>query len=150
MICFTVRQEEIDNLALHQDLLPQQAWALSPYSRQYVIPYNQLKSKRYALIMYNAIDRNGAHSEADLLAVALRNTGCDVIRMEWKDVFIFKSNIISVLEEISKDCSLLIVCIMAHGKVGMVTGKNNTQLPISDILHVFQQFVPEPVPMVGN
>ena len=87
----------------------------SPHCSQYLIPYNQGRCKRYALILYNLTQRSGGEAEADYLEATLNTAGCDVIKLEWQDTSELHNLIDSSLSLISKSCSLLIVCLMSHG-----------------------------------
>ena len=46
--------------------------------------------------------------------------------------------------------SLLFVCIMSHGRAGMIVGSNSTKMPITDILTVLENNIPSHVPMVSG
>ena len=123
---------------------------LSPYSSQYVIPYNQLKSKRYGLILYNSRDRRGADEEAENMEHALETAGCDVIKLQWSNTSELGSMIDSSLEVIVGDCSLLIVAMMTHGYIGALRGCENSEIPINDILFQLRHTLPNQLPVVSN
>lgn len=61
-----------------------------------------------------------------------------VIREEWNNVLNLAATIVDCLDTITADCSLLVVCIMAHGRTGMISGTNNSEIPIDDILQFIQ------------
>lgn len=60
----------------------EQIKTLSPVSSYYIIPYNQKRSRRYGLVLFNSVDRSGAAAEADNMEQALEEAGCDVTKME--------------------------------------------------------------------
>lgn len=78
MFFLLARHIKISEIVQFEGLSMNQIQELSPYGNNYVIPFNQQKAKRYALIYYNAEDRFGAHDEADTLEMALNETGCEV------------------------------------------------------------------------
>ena len=46
--------------------------------------------------------------------------------------------------------SLLFVCIMSHGRAGMIVGSNSTKMPITDILTVIENSITSQVPMISG
>ena len=115
---------------------------------QYLIPYNQGRCKRYALILYNLIQRSGGEAEADYLEAALREAGCDVIKLEWQDTAELHNLIESVLSPISKSCSLLIVCLLSHGSRASVIGSQAKAKPVNEILNQLKHLLSEFTPLV--
>ena len=121
---------------------------LSPYSTKYVIPYNQKKAKQLGLVLYNLSNRHGGSEEAKCLEDSLISVGCDVLKLEWSDTRELTSIVESSLESRVKECSLLIVCIMAHGSRGVIYGSEGKSLSVNEILQVLDQILPSTIPMV--
>ena len=101
---------------------------LSPYSSHYIIPHNQKKARRHGLILYNSADRSGAEVEAQNLKQALETAGNEVIKMEWSSANELHSMIESAVGGILDKCSLLVVCLMAHGSRGVIQGEDGSKI----------------------
>ena len=83
---------------------------LSPHSINYIIPYNQKKSKRIGLILFSSHHRRGAGDEADKLDRSLNAAGCDqVFKLEWCQAEELENIIDSSVADMKDSCSLLIV-----------------------------------------
>lgn len=102
---------------------------------RYLIP--NINSKRenackpHAMILYTSEDREGADQEADILFDALNRTGIKPAKFKWSDL----DELVHIVANSSTpaNCSLLIVCIMAHGQQGvLLDGK--AALEIDDLL----------------
>ena len=112
----------------------EQIGVLSPHSVKYVIPYNQTKSKRYGLIIFNPHNRPRAAEEADYLKQSLENAEFDVLIRQWSDSEELHKEIQQALTDLAADCSLLFVCIMAHGSRGELVGSTGAPIAINDVL----------------
>ena len=121
---------------------------LSPYSTKYVIPYNQRKAKQFGLVLYNLSNRHGGSEEAKALEEFLISVGCDELKLEWSDARALTSIVESSLKSRVKECSLLIVCIMAHGSRGVIYGSEGKSLAVNEILQVLDHILPSTIPMV--
>ena len=143
------RQNTLCRLIESEDLSSDNIKELSPHSHQYIIPKIQGAARQHAFIFYNSQDREGAHDEADMLEKTFTNMRFNVSRQEWKDVREFDDTIIESLKRIADNCSVVAICIMAHGKTGIITGENGSQLPINDILHQCTTHLPKYIPLVS-
>ena len=122
---------------------------LSPHSSRYIIPYNQVNSRRLAVIFYSSVQRQGAAEEAGRLEESLHTAGCEVSNLEWSDAELH--NLIeNGLNGRANDCLLLIVCIMAHGSLGEIKGSSGEGIPVNEILHQLNFNLPKDVPMVSK
>ena len=126
----------------------EQIKTLSPVSSYYIIPYNQRRSRRYGLVLFNSVDRSGAAAEADNMEQALEEAGCDVTKMEWKDAAELGSMIDSALIKMMSDYSLLTVCLMSHGCQGALSASDGKEKPVNDIVHQLSYSLPSYVPLV--
>ena len=122
---------------------------LSLHSNLYIIPHKQGKSKRYGLIFFSSEGRQGARAEAEDVQQALEASGCYVEKMDWGGAIELQHMIDDALSRISSDCSVLIVCIMSHGRRGVLEGGNGNEIPINDILNQFTQTLPANLPLVN-
>ena len=148
VVYLTERQEQIDELVRTKPLSMENIHKLSPYSTKYVIPYNQKKAKQLGLVLYNLSNRQGGSEEAKALEDSLISVGCDVLKLEWSDIRELTSIVESSLESRVKECSLLIVCIMAHGSRGVIYGSEGKSLAVNEILQVLDHILPSTIPMV--
>ena len=144
----TEREIQIQRITETESLTTEQIQQLSPRSSQYIIPYNQKKSKRYGVILFSSEDRHGAVAEADDLEQALLTTGCDVIKMEWSEAAELHNMIESALNRIFANSSLLIVCLMSHGSRGALADCHGKRIPVNDILHQFSLLLAQETPLV--
>ena len=135
----------IKELAEREPLTIPNIQELSPHSSQFILPYNQKISKRYGLILYTTYNRPGAQEEADNMEQSLHTAGFDVEKTEWKDTYILNSS----LEQIARDCSLLVMCLMSHGSRGVLHGGDSHGIiRIYDVLQHLSQLIAEFIPMV--
>ena len=112
----------------------EQIGVLSPHSVKYVIPYNQKKSRRYGLIIFNSHNRQNAAKEANDLEQSLENADFVVLKREWSNSKALYKEIEKALTHWAADCSLLFVCIMAHGSRGELVGSTGAPIAIIDVL----------------
>ena len=113
----------------------EQIGVLSPHSVKYVIPYNQKKSRRYGLIIFNSHNRHNAAKEANDLEQSLENADFVVLKREWSNSKALYKEIEKALTHWAADCSLLFVCIMAHGSRGELVDSNGAPIAINNVLH---------------
>jgi hypothetical protein len=100
------------------------------------------------LILYNPVSRDGALEEADNLKSGLEAVGCKVIREEWRTK-VQLSKLIDEGVQSAVGCSLLIVCIMSHGRAGKLECEDGDGfIIINDILFQFSRKIPAYLPMV--
>ena len=139
----------INELAEKEPLTISHIEELSPHSSQYIVPYNQKRSKRYGLILYTTYNRPGAQDEADNMEQSLHTAGFCVEKIEWNDAWELHSKLDSTLRQIACDCSLLVLCLMSHGSRGVLHGGDNPDIiRIYDVLQHLSQLIAEFIPMV--
>ena len=95
------KQQLINELAEKEPLTISHIEELSPHSSQYIIPYNQKRSKRYGLIIYSTHNRPGAQEEADNMERSLLTAGFDVKKMECKTALELIAKLESTLRRIA-------------------------------------------------
>ena len=113
----------------------EQIGVLSPHSVKYVIPYNQKKSRRYGLIIFNSHNRPNAAKEASYLKRSLKIAEFKVKKRRWSHSKALYEEIEEALTHLAADCSLLFVCIMAHGSRGELVDSNGAPIAINNVLH---------------
>ena len=152
LIIFTVaeKDEQIRALIETEPLTIHHIEKLQPHSNVSIIPYNQEKSKRYGMILYNTSNRPGAIEEADNLCRALTAAGCQASKCEFSGSLELQNIISDRLQAIVTDCSLLVVCVMAHGGRGAVSGGVGEEIPINTILQHLAHHLPKFIPLVGD
>ena len=107
---------------------------LSPHSPKYVIPYNQQRSKRYGLIMLNSYKRPNAAKEASYFEQLLKIAEFNVFKIQWSHSKDLHEELEKALTHLTADCSLLLVCLMAHGSRGELAGSTGAPIPINNVL----------------
>ena len=152
LIIFTVaeKDEQIRALIETEPLTIQHIKKLQPHSNVSIIPYNQEKSKRYCMILYNTSNRPGAIEEADNLYRALAAAGTQTSKYEFSRSIELQNIIGDTLEVIAGDCSFLVVCVMSHGGRGSVSGDGGEEIPINTILQQLAHHLPKFIPLVGD
>ena len=104
--------------------------------------------------MYNPSSRDGAVEEADNLKSGLEAVGCQVIREQWRT----KVQLSKLIDEGLRSavgCSLLMVCIMSHGRAGNLKCEPHCEggdsfIVINDIIQKFKTKLPKDLPMVRS
>ena len=127
----------------------EQIGVLSPHSVKYVIPYNQKKSRRYGLIMFNPHNRRRAAEEANYLEQSLKNAEFYVLKRQWSHSEELHKEIEKALTLLATDCSLLFVCLMAHGSRGGLAGSTGAPIAINDILQHLTKHLSMTLPVVN-
>ena len=145
------RSQLIQELQEQEPLTMADVQRLSSQSINYIIPYNQEKSKRFGLILYSSHHRRGAEDEADKLEQSLHTAGCDkVFKLQWSQAEELHNMIDSSVADIKASCSLLIVCLMSHGSRGCVQSGQGEFIPVNQILHQLTLALPDHVPLVSS
>lgn len=70
--------------------------------------------------------------------------------VEWKSSAHLLSLMDGKLDDVVSSSSLLIVSIMAHGRLGSLVGSDESSLPISDVLKFLTDRLPEEIPLVSG
>lgn len=121
------------------------------HSDQYIIPYFQTEVKRCGLVLYNVENRDNAVDEADIMVEGLLKAGFHTKMTKWRSAEDLCHIIVAQLKQlVSQGLSLLVVSIMSHGAAGILCGSDDSTVSISDILSIFQQSLPEHVPLVSS
>ena len=102
-----------------------------------------------AMIFYNTDDRLGAVDESRDLLLALQGRGFDVKRRRWSDPLIeLKDLIRESASRVSAECKMVFMCIMGHGRAGLLKGADGTSLPVNDVMHLLKDKLPAEIPLV--
>ena len=62
-----LRQKRVEEISYYESMTLDQLEELSSQSNQYILPRNQAKSRKHALICYTTDNREGAVKEAKIL-----------------------------------------------------------------------------------
>ena len=113
--------------------------------------FNLRDYKRYAMVLFNTTNREGAVEEAGRLLKALLRVGCDVHEAEWSTTTNLTMQIRHTIEQEinSTKYSLMFVCIMAHGISGRIVGQGETEITINDVLLQLSNLIPAHIPLVN-
>ena len=106
-------------------------------------------TKRYALVLFNTDDREGALDEACNLCLSLIIAGFDVVRMEWTTTDDLTTKLRDLLNRYSTGCGLFFVSIMSHGKLGTIKGSSDSEIAINDILLQLTNNIKDDTPLVS-
>jgi hypothetical protein len=141
----------IRQLAENYPLNTEDIKLLFDHSDQYIIPYLQTETKRCGLVLYNTEGRDGAMEEASNMEDGLVHAGIQTQKIEWKSADELPNVIIAQLRElIPQGLSLLVVSIMSHGCAGILSGSNNSTVPIYYLLSILEGIATAHVPMVSS
>ena len=122
MFILIVSDKMIEEMVKQDALTPEHISQLYPFSDRYIIPRNQAYSTSNGVVLFTSEGRHGAYAEADDLENALLSCGLNVVKMEWAECAELFVMIESCLSRLVGNCSLLVVCLMAHGSRGMLRG----------------------------
>ena len=148
-IClFLERQAYLRVLQETQPLSMTEVQSVFNSSSEYIISYDQCNAKKWALVLYNTVERKDSEKEACEVETNLRNADFNVMKTKWENALDLPGILHSQLWGIRGSISLLFVCIMSHGNCGTVRGDNNTLMPISDILFTLTDKLPPTLPLV--
>ena len=152
LIIFTVaeKDEQIRASIETEPLTIHHIEKLQPHSNVSIIPYNQEKSKRYDMILYNTSNRPGAIEVADNLCQALTSAGTQTSKHEFSGSLELQNIISDTIQVVVGDCSLLVVCVMSHGGRGSISSGEREEIPISTILQQLPHHLPKFIPLVGD
>ena len=148
-IClFLERQAYLRVLQETQPLSMTEVHSVFSSSSEYIIPYNQFNAKKWALVLYNTVERKDSEKEASEVETNLRNADFNVMKMKWENALDLPGILHGQLRGIRESTSVLFVCIMSHGNCGTVRGDNNSLMPISDIIFTLKDNLPPTLPLV--
>ena len=118
-------------------------------SESYMVPTHQDHVVRKGLVLYNTVNRVMALEEAEKMEESLSKAGFETMMKEWTTTFSLRQEFMDELKDCKDKLSLLLVCIMSHGRVGRIAGAENTEIPISDIIELLDNILPKKVPLVS-
>ena len=106
-------------------------------------------SKPFALILYNPTSRNGALEEALDLQSGLESLQCQVFSQTW-DTKLELSTAIRQGIQSASGCSLFVVCLMSHGRAGVLMCSDDTnRIALNDVMFEFNRKLASNVPLVS-
>ena len=143
------RQVYLDVLKETQPLSMMEIEAVFHASDEYVVPYHKQNAKCYGLILYNTNDRINSTEEAKVVETNLQNADFQTRRVMWESALKLPHILHEQLTGHTDQMSLLMVCIMSHGRIGTLTGTQSSVMPISDVLWKLSELLPEHLPLVG-
>ena len=144
------KQRQIQSLTEQERLTMDEVRDLSAQCSSFIIPNHIDHAKRLGLILYNPIDReNGAAEEADKIEADLKGVGFDTVKKEWKS----REDLFGAMDENLDEgnvanCSIVICCLMAHGRAGVVRGSNGDDFPVNNVLRQLESKLPPHLPSV--
>ena len=104
---------------------------------------------QHALIFYNSHDRPGAENEAKELDEAFAAIGFDRMLCEWNSTHKLLSTMREAVQALPSTASLVVVCVMSHGRQGGLTDREGVQVPVNYILNQLRQDLPDGIPLVS-
>ena len=144
------RTDIIINIVEREPLTTCQIEALSPYSSdRYLVPFQRTKSRPCGIILYTTVDRKGADEEASKIADSFKLSGCDVFKLQWSSTSELRGAIDDIWGRIRSGCSLLYICLMAHGYSGTLSGGDGSDIPINNLLSHLSSMLPNHLPLVS-
>ena len=108
---------------------------------------------QHVLILYNTHNRHGAADEALVLSDALSAIGFKGMLREWNSTHELLSTMHEAAQALPSTASVLVVCVMSHGRRGSLTDREGVHIPVNYILHQLiacQYFASAPVLQEGN
>ena len=113
------------------------------------IDNGHLEEQQQAYLFYNIHDRTGADEEATKLHESLQYIGFTSETVEWDFVTTLPHTIHETLSTMRRDTvSVVVVCIMSHGKLGALSDSVGSQIPVNYILHQLTNMLPQEVTLV--
>ena len=127
-------------------ILSNQKYPNFNFPEQYTINSSQ---DQFAFLFYNTEDRNGAEDEASNLHSSLSDIGFEATLTKWDNISSLPSIITGKLESLPSTASIVMICIMSHGRVGTLSDSRGSQIPLNFILHQLSQTIPNNIPLVS-
>ena len=134
-----------------EPLTKEQIRQLSNHSERYVVPHKQNHCRLTGIILYSTCGRHGADEEANNYKRSLESIGASVIKLEWMDTIGLQNMLDSGLSQVIdfESCSLLFVCVMSHGRRGVLKGSNDSEISINSLLKQVTDNLPCELPLVS-
>ena len=116
-----------------------------------IVDGGYLEKQQQAFLFYNIRDRTGADEEATKLHESLRYIGFTSKRVQWDFVTTLPHTIHETLSCLHTDAvSVVMVCIMSHGKLGTISDSAGSQIPVNYILHQLTDILPQEATLVST
>ena len=93
-------------------------------AEKFILTQSQDITKRFAIICYRSVGRDGADDEADCLRLALEEAMFTVAVHEWQDITAMKEWLYDRVHKKREEMSILFLSIMSHGYSGKIQGAN--------------------------
>ena len=103
---------------------------------------------QHVLILYNPHDREGASDEAIVLEYVFEDIGFKHRLCEWNSTHELLSMMREAVQALPSTASVLVVCVMSHGRQGSLTDREGVQVPVNYILNQLKQDLPDETPLV--
>ena len=129
---------------------------INPHLTDYCIPdHSQAKLKMHGVVCFNegqlALERNGAKEEAQTVTEAMQDISINLGNpiKNWS-TYSLLTGLQKFCEDIRDKCSLAVVCIMTHGKAGLLYSNTSSSdsCQISDIFNILGERLPQYIPKV--
>ena len=108
----------------------------------------------HALVYYNTHNRDGAQTEAQLLADSFSKLGMDITVEEWHRFLGHEDSLTTKLskrlESISSSSSLIVIGLMAHGRGGLLKDNYGLEGEITSLFELVTKKVPADTPVVSG
>ena len=134
------------------DCLPlttEQISAIYPLRKHYIIPKNQLFTRKNALIFYTLDRREGAEEEATILQAALEKANFTVATMQWTSYDNLIEWLVTMTKQLADSTSVLFVAVMSHGFSGNIRGVDSSSGGIGEIVSCVRFRTPQHIPIVS-
>ena len=103
---------------------------------------------QHALILYNSHNRHGASDEALVLNDAFEAIGFKRMLHEWSSTHELLRTMREALQALPSTASVVVVCVMSHGRQGTLTDREGVHVPVNYILNQLTTDVPHGIPLV--
>ena len=129
---------------------------INPHLTDYCIPdHPHAKLQMYGVVCFNegqlALERNGAKEEAQTVTKAMQDIGIKTVNpiKNWS-TYSLLMGLRKFCEDIRDKCSLAVVCVMTHGKAGLLYSNTSSSdsCQISDMFNILGERLPQVIPKV--
>ena len=129
---------------------------INSHLSDYCIPdHPRAKLQMYGVVCFNegqlALERNGAKKEAQTVTKAMQDIGIKTGNpiKNWS-TYSLLMGLRKFCEDYRDKCSLAVVCIMTHGKAGLLYSNTSSSdsCQISDIFNILEERLPQVIPKV--
>lgn len=116
----------------------------------FITDNQDLEAQQQGFLFFNSRDRDGAGQEAVKLHESLIDIGFTSTKVEWELAPDLPRVIHENISHLPVITSVVIVCIMSHGKIGTLSDHDGTQLPLNVILHQLTETLPKEITLVSD